>query len=388
MSAGNVLNFGADPLGNDDSYPAFQAALDSPHAVEVPPGYYYISQPIRVNKPKIIKMTRPLLEPFDIDGRRRPHRGPGPNVMESHSRLWTDQNINMWEIRAPDVHIDGGTYDFQKVIGWDKACFYYPAEAVDQNNRANGWGGSVVDFIVIGNFLDLMGLDNNGLPSGEPHTGCAFLFDFQSENAVPYGYWTQLKFSGKVYGVDCGFRMTPRHPSISQFANTFDIDLEVGFSKQAIKNESVANIALDIRHQARAVFMSPEEADSRASVESDYGIEFKRMRFYDFHQSATANPADVTGNGDFRYAPTKYLNITGDNNHYSRDFVLGHIRQSIALGDEPPLRPYGQIYMNQQGDWQHPLKFGGYFFWSDARGRLRAKRAAPLSDDDGWPASG
>ena len=261
-----------DPTGLHDSHDALQALVDGDYPAIIPPGYYYISRPVVVTKPKVITMSQPLLQPFAVDPLFRDSRKPGPNIMQSHTRLWTDQNINFFEIRSPQVFIDGGCFDAQNVVGWNKAALYYPGCCKDHNNRMNGWGGGAKNFLVIGNYLDMIINKNDG--------GYGVYFDFENY-PEPYSYWTHMQFAYKVYGMRCGWYSSPFSVPL-QFANTVDIEIETNYSKQSVCNHSFDMLRIKSRHQGAYVFPSTEEAESTASIFSRHRIFLEDNTFYDF----------------------------------------------------------------------------------------------------------
>ena len=262
-----------DPTGLTDSYPALQEMADSDYPMDIPPGYFYISQPVIISRPKIITMSQPLLQPFSTDPMFSYDRKPGPNIKQSHTRIWTDKNINFFEIRSPQVFFEGGCLDAQNVAGWDKAGFYYPAISKDSNGRVDGWGGGANNFLVIGSYLDMILNKKQG--------GFGVYFDF--ENYTQFGaYWTHMSFIGKVYGVRCGWFSSPRKTQYGHWANTVDIDLEANYSKQSIANNGFDDLRIKSRHQARHVFATREEAESKASIFSRYKIFLEDNTFFDF----------------------------------------------------------------------------------------------------------
>ncbi|HAR38850.1 MAG TPA: hypothetical protein DCS09_09930 [Porphyromonadaceae bacterium] len=278
MENSNVL----DPTGLTDSWAVLQEMVDSDCLMDVPPGYYYISRTIVISRPKIITMSQPLLQPFEVDLSRRDSRKPGANIPTSHTRIWTDQNINFFEIKSPQVYFSGGCLDAQKVIGWDKAAFYYPGICKDHNNRVNGWGGGAKNFLVLGNYLDMVLNKNPG--------GFGVYFDFENyaeENA----YWTLMRFVGKAYGVKCGWFSSPRS-LCTQWANTIEVDLEVDYSKQSIVNHSCGDIRIKSKHQARHVFATTEEAETSASIFSKHQAFVEDAIFPDF---ASEKEYDIFG---------------------------------------------------------------------------------------------
>jgi len=377
VKPGNPINFGADPLGNDDSFAAIQAAVDSDHAVDVTPGYYYVSQPIQIDRPKIVNLSQPLLEPFDIDPRRRPSRRPGPNVKFSHARLWTDQNINLFETRSPNVYFNGGTFDFQNVVGWDKACFYYPAASVDHNNRANGWGGGASDFIILGNTLGLMDLDGS-------QAGTGILFDFESQS-LDHAYWTHMHFSGQVAGVDTGFKATPYNPGNQQWSNQFSVHLDADYTRQAIVNHSISEITVSARHQSRHIFSDDAEPQARASIESHIARTWvARSTFFDFG----VDSGDITGQGDVRWKNAMHYNLSGAENEYPSNLSSTNVNKSINLAPETRQDINNSEFLLMQGGFENWIKLGEYFYWQDDNGKLRVRdRRPPMTSNEGQPAS-
>lgn len=117
MEPGNIINFGADPSGSTDSSDAIQAAIDSEYPVYIYAGHWRIDKTIKINKPKIIHLEHGLMESND-----KPQNFP---LGDTHARIFTTKNIDMFEIGSRDVHIYGGTFDTQQVIDHTKAVFKY-----------------------------------------------------------------------------------------------------------------------------------------------------------------------------------------------------------------------------------------------------------------------
>ena len=277
MGSSNML----DPTGLADSYPALQEMADSDYPVDIPPGYYYISAPIVFRRPKIITMSHPLVQPFETDPLLRSYKAPGPNIKQSHTRIWTDKNIHFFDIRSPQVYFQGGCLDAQKVTGWDKAAFYYPGICKDHNGRVNGGGGGARNFLILGNYLDMVLNKNPG--------GFGVYFDFENYSE-DWAYWTHMQFSGKVYGVRCGWFSSPENPSIpTQWANTVDIEMETDYSKQSVVNHSFDMLRIKSRHQARHIFATSEEAETSASIFSKQRIFLEDSTFYDFSSEQNAS---------------------------------------------------------------------------------------------------
>lgn len=323
----------------------------------VNPGYYRLSQPVKFWQPKVIHMGHPLLQPYDNDPRRRPNRGPGPLLPDSHVRIWTDSDIpHLFEVYSPEVYGFGGTFDLQKhPADKDVACIFYPGDIVDHNNRANCWGGGFLNSYFIGNYLALGRAEGNG------HYGV--LMDFGTEPLLN-SYYTHVDFSAKARGLKCVWKSTPRNPEFSQWANTVTISIEAGQCKQAMSNEAFAGlVSCNVRHQAAPVYASETEMESTDSVFSLQVIHLNEPLFFDFDKP----PEDVTGNGDIWWR-----------NKYSINVPEGWTFSGNG---------YTAMLSARVRNFSQPFWSGKGYLWVDSSGivRVNLKPYPPSPETDGTP---
>lgn len=279
-----VIDFGADPNGNIDSTEAFQLAISSEHAISPAAGLFKILGTLIFDKPKIFQMLPPLFEPFEIDHRKRPSRAPGPLVPESHTRLWTDQDNTMIEIRSPEVFIKGGVFDVQKATGRRNPVIRY-INGQDHNGRPAGWRGSIIDFMILGNYLELG--DSEG-------AGCDGILVDLENTTIANAYWTHLKWQGMVAGLKCGWKSTLRNSELRHWANTCSIELEAKWTKQAVYNEAFGGLKVSVLHQGGYCFASQAEAAETPSIYSKQSIQLCNQKFFDFDDQSLPMDKDKT----------------------------------------------------------------------------------------------
>lgn len=286
---GNVLLYGADPTGVEDSTVAIQAAIDSDYAVYFPPGDYLISSTIGVDKPKII----------DMGGVSRVNSSsaePGEIV-----RIVTTSDIHMFTITCEQVRGYGGFFDMEGVTDGTKAALYYLAlcngAGAGGNGDWGGWGGGWQDFVIRGNKDALATVDGGS---------DGIYVDFESSTVVG-AYWTHFRFQGEIIGCNRAFYCSPENPGLSQWGNTFKLDLDVQACKQAVVNYELGWCDVRVSHQATQIFGTQADADNNPSIVCDQSACDWDCIFWDF------------GGGSALYANSVSWDLTGSGNRILTD---------------------------------------------------------------------
>ena len=137
-----------DPRPEMDITSIMQAAVDSAHPVYVPAGYWYQSGTVFVYKSKVLNFAEGLTQiPWGSFGASAGFRSEA-----GHARIYTDQNVNFYNISASHVYFHGGTFDTSQIVFYNKGIFYYQAwNAPNQTPRNSIWYGGCKGFHVQGN---------------------------------------------------------------------------------------------------------------------------------------------------------------------------------------------------------------------------------------------
>jgi len=129
-------------LENDntnDAYPYIQACLDSEYEVNIPPGNYYISKGLRLDKAKRVTMAGSFVLTETEDDYIA-----DKGAQKSITRIWSDQNIHMFTIATAGAYVSGGKIDTIQIPLHTRAAYRicYSAQM---------WGGVLKDIWVAGN---------------------------------------------------------------------------------------------------------------------------------------------------------------------------------------------------------------------------------------------
>lgn len=208
-------NFGAitnkdNTVFENDCSAAIQAAIDSPFKVHFPAGYYYITSTTYISRAKSITLENGILT-----GEERGNAYT-LDLYPDHTRIYTDQDIDMFIIQAENVNFKGGLIDYSKAATVNyKAAFRY-----DLNYRM--WGGEI-DTIVVGN-KDTIGVHENGI--------IGILVD--NTNKTENGFLTFVKWKGYMHYVRVA-SIVERKTNHDQntWVNSLDIDINLNGFKQA-----------------------------------------------------------------------------------------------------------------------------------------------------------
>lgn len=140
------LGFIQSDLENDntnDAYPYIQACLDSDYEVNIPPGNYYISKELRLEKAKRVTMAGSfVLDETDDD------YIPSKGAQKSITRIWSDQNIHMFTIATAGAYVSGGKIDTIQIPMHTRAAYRI-------SYTAKMWGCVLKDIWVAGNQDDM-----------------------------------------------------------------------------------------------------------------------------------------------------------------------------------------------------------------------------------------
>lgn len=272
-SDGNVMNYdGVDLTGNHDNSSVFAKAAAADGPFVVPFGDFYNGEKIVFDQPKIV-----------VFGDGRSHRtSRGELEPGSVCRIFTDQDINMFEIRSGQVFMFGGLFDLEAVVDGSKAVFYYPlvanGEVAGGEGDRNGWNGGCQGFHVIGNKAALA-------TTG----GGSKVIEFDAAgSSVDFAYWYGMKFSGDCRRVFRAFEASAKNPATSgQSMNTFELDLFCQGVAQPIFNESVNKIRAYLFHQNLQIFGSQADAEAYPALHSTTEENRWHCDFIDFRKAAT-----------------------------------------------------------------------------------------------------
>lgn len=276
---GDVRLYGADPYENspiNSSSAAFQAAVDSGHPVIVPPGDYYFDVEVVITRPTTILMAggvKALRTGWDNGDLQGPFWSKN-SVKGDQARIWTDQNINFFNIQAEMVYGYGGHFDRQSIVNDTHAALYYPAIGTrPSDGNPAGWGGGWLDFFVTGNYDELIAGTNLGRGVFCEFTG----------TTVDNGYWTHMHWRYECRGLDYGFYANARDATYDHWANTFVIEIDCQATHTAIYNDAANGCRYLSRHQSDNCF--PDQASSLAQASimgTTGGHDCTGCRFFDF----------------------------------------------------------------------------------------------------------
>lgn len=289
---GNVLNFGADPTGVDDSTQAFQDAVDSDYSVTVPAGKYRIDSTITITIPKIVEFEgRQGIRTFY---RQTIGGDPYDEIRQGEqARIVVTNNINVFDIQCEQVYMFGGCFDLTGTTDYTKAVFYYPIVNngdLTGGDDYGGWAGGCWDFMVLGNYQDVGQIGIGG-----------YAVHLDTENA-PYN-WAYLylhRWRGVVYGMDKGFYCTARPAGKNISINNLRVDLQCNSTRQMFYNRGSSTNWVSGLHQARHVWQDEDEINQLASIDSS-GFCNIDVEFADFGK----NPVNGL------YTNQKTYNLTG-----------------------------------------------------------------------------
>jgi len=254
---------GIDPTGATDSSQAIGDAIESPYAVYVPPGVYKIDNPLLFLQPKIfycfsgLKVRTSLTTNDPAD--------PWPPVTYEQARFFTTNNINMFDIRTPEVHIRGGLYELMHSAP-TKAVFYYPIMFF-------GWGGSIKDVVAAGSETHLHTLNGGGT---------AIHYDFSTQT-VANAYITHHEMDIEVRNMRYGIYADARNPGYDQWANNCHWKVRAQAVKSGIYSIAFNNLGIDLMHQGDSMYLTYDESVAHAGLYlrgTDHHI--YTARFFDF----------------------------------------------------------------------------------------------------------
>lgn len=271
---GNVLRYGADASGVNDSAAAFQAAMDSNYKVEVPAGEFSILSTITILRPKMICFAG---RHSFYSGDRQRVGEPVINEKElgEQSRIMLTTNINLFNIQSQGVWFFGGLFDARGVSDHTGAIFYYPLVtngSASGGSTWGGWDGGAVGWTVIGNYDDVgqVGIGTKAIHLDVINSTTSFAFLY-------FHHW-----DGVCWSCDKGFYASERPDGLSITLNNCDLKLQANSTRQAFYNGSINGMVAEVRHQARHVWQDEDEINTTASVYSSSPMHFTRLRFYDF----------------------------------------------------------------------------------------------------------
>lgn len=266
-SLGNVLWFGADPTGVEDSTAAFQAAIDSDYAVYVPYGDYRIDGELVIDQyGKIIVTERGAIPIFRYWA--APDQAPFSGAVGSRCRFFKDndsENTNFFKIRSGYAAIMGfPVFDVTERDSevYNKAAILY---APNEDNAIAGelvvnpqprmWGGWL-EIIVI-NDPDIASNAGEGINCVEADWG-----DPETDG----GYMVMQEW--EIYGqnVRYGVYLGEREDDAGQFANTLRAKLYLDGFKQAVYNHSFSSAHFYGTAQARHLLDATEHPKAVCDV--------------------------------------------------------------------------------------------------------------------------
>lgn len=243
-----ILEFGADPSGDNDSSQAVRDAIASGYPVRGAPGRFRFDTAVSVTTPVVIDLGPAI-------------RIPVGGTTEQCT-IFTENDINLFEIRSEQVVGFGGVFDMTAVTSGTKAALYYPlvcngSVAGGEGDNA-GWGISWDGFIIRGNPTSLQ-------TTGGGSTGIHFDF---ANGTVNFAYWTHARFRGEIRSCRYGVHASAKNSGYSQWANTMYLDLDCTGVKTVLHNESFNRVRGATRHQGSHIFGSQADADASPSIYS------------------------------------------------------------------------------------------------------------------------
>ena len=268
---GNVINFGADPTGAADSSTAFQNAMDSVHAVYIPPGKYLLLSTVTITRPKIVycfggHYVRPS---YSID-----------DDEEAEVRIYTTNDVDLFSIQSEQVWFHGGTYDLSSIPNPTTtiAAFHIPIICngdLAGHTDYGGWGGGLLNVNVRGERDHLR--DSDGAGATGVH------YDFANQTTI-WAYVTHHKVKGEFRNLRYAIRATEKNPGYNQWANNCDWDVECQAVKTAVYNGSINSTDMRVWHQGFHMFSTLAYANATPSIyiRNAGGCRLKSTRFYDF----------------------------------------------------------------------------------------------------------
>jgi hypothetical protein len=232
---GAVNNLTVTELSNS-AHTAFIKAINCGCKIKVPPGYYYISSSVPITHALEMNLG---VSYMNRDGSFASYQ------LQDRVVLYTDQDIDFFQIRSGNVYITGGYFDATQVTTCtDKAVFkYIPVFSSSDPLYRAFQEGSVTGFYVQGDLHTLKGIDN-GIS--------AIYIDWQHADTSQYSFMYRHTFKGYCQLVRYGFYETPKAIGILgtyQNASWVDCDLIVSGCKQGIVTTISNNSWYRIVHQ-------------------------------------------------------------------------------------------------------------------------------------------
>lgn len=248
---GAVPNADVTVIDNDITA-IMQAAIDSPYPVWVPAGYWYQAGTVQFSKHKVVKLADGLIEPHRESDNQNIHAW---EVEPGHARIYTDQNINFYEIRGHGVHFYGGTFDTSQVSGHTGAVWMWDL----RGDRIHVWGGGCENFRVYGNEAEL---------GSAPGIGTTAVQVQYEGSDGPWSYITHCRWQGRVMHVRRGVYVTPETPGQSQWGNNLEIDIGADNTQQAVVLYTCNGSTVKVRHQCRHNLHDDEKDLSMVEIHS------------------------------------------------------------------------------------------------------------------------
>ena len=320
---GNILNFGADPTGVNDSAPAIQEAVNSSYPVYVPAGDYRMDSTVSISIAKTIRCETPGI----LTGYVGPDGEVDPDTVGEQARFLPTTNSHVFQIDAQNVKFWGGCVDMQNVSGYNKAAFYCPANAnsITTPNRGLGWVIEIEKVAVIGNYSELRDQTDTD-PSNI--VGAMGVYMDMSNATQVNGYWTHGIFDIQGAGCDVLWYQNPRNATLNNWTNTHWVKTKAIDCRRSIFDFAGHNSYYWCDHDAGPVFPNQTVADAIGAfrIGNGFGLTSPiQCRFNDF---------DTGLSGDYGsyYHNTKTFDFTGAN-----FYILDHpseddLDRAISLG--------------------------------------------------------
>ena len=171
-----AIDNGTPTVFANSSGAAIQAAVDSDKGVLIPPGCYYVDRPIVISRPTNIEMVRGWASALN--------HNTSVAYRKDRTVIYTDQNIDLFQIESNAVHICGGVFDFSAVQNHSGAAFRYRpwwSNLAPYRETRGQYDGSLLDWWVVGN--------KNALAQAGNGTNCVFLdWENSPSNTFIYGH--------------------------------------------------------------------------------------------------------------------------------------------------------------------------------------------------------
>jgi hypothetical protein len=265
-TAGNIIEFGADPTGVNDSTVAIQAAMDADGAVYIPNGDFKVSSTITISKPKLIYCMgdRGVRSRNDYFYQGGLFRRQTSNTDEEAPRLIATTELQpMILITSDQVRWYGGCLDIATGMGFGASqatVAFNEGICVKVQAQTGFTGGGFYRTKLIGGGFPATQFVA-GLGAGGPQ-GVVFEFNgrpadarichYDLEDMDARGFWRAYATDATVSNQKC----------FGNVVEIWDLDCVV----RAIEDHATTNSRFKYRHQGRRVFANTTQRDTVPAI--------------------------------------------------------------------------------------------------------------------------